>query len=757
MVRGTIVNSLSESLGHGRAGMSNIRRILLVQENAADARAVRDALTNSSPYALSVDWVRHCFEAVKLLAGDSARGAEGFAAVLVELFLPDCNGLETFDRLFKVAPQVPILVLSTSQHEPIARQAVQRGAQDYLLKGRLDNYLLPKALGSMIDRAAHAEALFEEKERAQVTLNSIGDAVLSCDVSSRVTYLNKVAEQLTGWTGEKASGRPIEDVFHIIDATTRSTIPNPMAMAIREDRTVMLAPNSLLLRDDGVEAAIEDSAAPIHDRHGRVTGAVMVFHDVSSTRALSLNLTHQAQHDSLTGLPNRLLLDDRLNHAMGIARRHGVKLALLYLDLDRFKNVNDSLGHEIGDRLLKVIAQRLLGCVRGSDTVSRQGGDEFVILLSEVAAGQDAAISAEKVLRALNAPIDIDGHQLHVSASIGIAIYPEDGEDPASLLKHADFAMYHAKDCGRKNYQFFREDMNVRALERQSIEDGLHLALERGELVLYYQPIVDLWSGRPTGVEALIRWRHPHRGLLFPQQFVPIAEECGLILPIGRWALSEACRQNRAWQDAGLPPLRIAVNVSAVELRHKDFVEGVRTCMSDNGLSSQHLELELTETFLMQDSASTALVLRSLKELGIQLALDDFGTGYSSLSHLKGFPIDTLKIDKAFVSELDTNPDDASIVRAVIGLGRSLNIRVVAEGVETAAQLARLQEQQCPEGQGYYFSRPVIADEFPRLLLNAPPGFPDLHGGIGDAYNGRHATPGTKDAPPGHARRTTRN
>jgi diguanylate cyclase (GGDEF)-like protein/PAS domain S-box-containing protein len=731
--------------------------ILLVQENAADARAVRDALTNSNPYPLSVDWVRHCSEAVKKLTASATRNHDGFAAVMVDLFLPDSSGLETFDRLFKVAPQVPILVICSPENEPIARQAVQRGAQDYLLKGRLDDYLLPKALGSMIDRAAHAEALFEERDRAQVTLNSIGDAVLSCDVSSRVTYLNKVAERLIGWTCEKAAGRPIEDVFHIVEATTRAPIPNPMGMAIREDRTVLLAPNSILVRGDGVEAAIEDSAAPIHNRHGRVTGAVMVFHDVSTTRALSLNLAHQAQHDSLTDLPNRLLLDDRLTNAMVIARRHGVKVAVLYLDLDRFKNVNDSVGHDIGDRLLQIVAQRLLTCVRGSDTVSRLGGDEFVILLSEVTAGQDAAVSAEKVLRAVSAPVDINGHHLHASASIGIAIYPEDGEDAASLLKHADFAMYHAKDCGRDNFQFFREDMNVRAQERQSIEDGLRLALERDEFTLYYQPIVDLWSGSPTGVEALLRWRHPKRGLLLPQQFVPIAEECGLILPIGRWALREACRQLRVWQDAGLSPLRVAVNVSAVELRHKDFVEGVRQSLADTGLAARHLELELTETFLMQDSASTTLVLNSLKELGVQLALDDFGTGYSSLSHLKGFPIDTLKIDQAFVGELNTNPNDASIVRAVIGLGRSLNIRVVAEGVETAAQLARLKEQQCPEGQGYYFSRPVIADELPQLLISAPPGFPDLHGGIGDAYNGRQGAQGPTDEHSGHTRRITRN
>jgi diguanylate cyclase (GGDEF)-like protein/PAS domain S-box-containing protein len=738
--------------------MPHDRKTLLVQGNAADARAVRDALANSSPYALGVEWVKRCSEAVQKLATDVGRDGERFAAVMVDLFLSDSRGLETFDRLFKVAPEIPILVLSSAEHEPIARQAVQRGAQDYLLKGRLDNYLLPKALGSMIDRAAHAEALFEEKERAQVTLNSIGDAVMSCDVASRVTYLNKVAEQLTGWTGARAAGRPVEDVFHIMDATTRTTIPNPMAMAIREDRTVLLAPNSVLLRDDGIEAAIEDSAAPIHDRHGRVTGAVMVFHDVSTTRALSLNLAHQVQHDSLTDLPNRLLLEDRLTHAMVIARRHGTKLAVLYLDLDRFKNVNDSLGHDFGDRLLQIMAQRLLECVRGSDTVSRLGGDEFVILLSEVTAGQDAAVSAEKVLRAVSAPADIDGHLLHASASIGIAIYPDDGEDTVSLLKHADFAMYHAKDCGRGNFQFFREDMNVRAQERQSIEDGLRLALERGELVLYYQPIVDLWSGQSTGVEALLRWRHPHRGLLLPPQFVPTAEECGLILPIGRWVMREACRQLRVWQDDGLAPIRIAVNVSTVELRHKDFVEGVRQCLADTGLAAHHLELELTETFLMQDSASTTLVLNSLKKLGVQLALDDFGTGYSSLSHLKGFPIDTLKIDRAFVGELNTNPNDASIVRAVIGLGRSLNIRVVAEGVETTSQLARLQEQQCPEGQGYYFSWPVLADELPRLLLAAPPGFPDLHGGSGDAYNGRQrASAATPDASPRHARRPPHN
>jgi diguanylate cyclase (GGDEF)-like protein len=384
--------------------------------------------------------------------------------------------------------------------------------------------------------------------------------------------------------------------------------------------------------------------------------------------------------------------------------------------VDRFKNVNDSLGHDVGDRLLILVAQRLLGCVRSSDTVSRQGGDEFVILLPELARGQHAAIRAEKILTALSAPYDIDMHSVHVTASLGIVIFPDDGKDAETLLKNADFAMYHAKDCGRSNYQFFREDMNVRALERQAIEDGLRRAVERDELVLHYQPILDLWSGAPTGVEALLRWRHPNRGLLLPAQFMSIAEESGFIVPIGRWVLDEACRQSKVWEVTGLPSMRIAINVSAVELRDKDFVEHVRNVLADTGLAPHLLELELTETFLMQDSSSTAVVLRSLKDLGVRLALDDFGTGYSSLSHLKGFPIDTLKIDRAFVSELTTNADDASIVRAVITLGKSLQIRVVAEGVESAEQLAKLQDYQCPEGQGYYFGRAVAGDELVPLL-----------------------------------------
>jgi len=565
-----------------------------------------------------------------------------------------------------------------------------------------------------------ADALFEERERAEVTLNSIGDAVMSTDVAGNVTYLNVVAEAMTGWSRQEAAGRPLEEVFHIIDGATRRVAPNPMALAIQENKTVSLTPNCVLVRRDGAEAAIEDSAAPIHNRHGEVTGAVIVFHDVSKARALTTRLSYLAQHDSLTDLPNRILFKDRLTEAIGLAHRYRRELAVLFLDVDRFKHINDSLGHAIGDRLLQSVAHRLRACVRASDTVSRQGGDEFVVLLTEVAHAQDAAVTAEKILLALHAPHRIDEHDLHITVSIGIVTYPGDGIDVEVLMKNADFAMYHAKDSGRDNYQFFKPAMNVRAVERQSLENGLRHALERQEFVLRYQPKMNLETGAIVAVEALIRWRHPQRGLVPPAQFIPVADECGLIVPIGRWVLREACRQARAWQDAGLPPLRVAINISAVELRARDFVTGVRAILAETGLEPNYLELELTETFLMQDSKSTARVLRALKDLGVNLALDDFGTGYSSLSYLKRFPIDTLKIDRSFVHDVTSDADDASIVSAVINMGKSLRMRVVAEGVETSEQLAFLQEQSCPEGQGYYFSHPVPPGEFARLLERRP-------------------------------------
>jgi diguanylate cyclase (GGDEF)-like protein/PAS domain S-box-containing protein len=682
------------------------QRILLIQDDATAAKTILDALGNASDDSFQVEWVRRCAEGLERL--------DGVAAILVDLYLPDSRGIDTFDRLFHAAPNIPILILIDPQDEKTAKLAVQCGAQDYLFKPHLDPYLLPKALGSMIERAAYSEALFEEKERAQVTLNSIGDAVISTDIEGLVTYLNAIAENLTGWSQKEALGHPVEEVFRFIDSTTRASAPNPLMLAIQHNRSVSLTPNCVLIRRDGVEAAIEDSAAPIHDRRGKATGAVMVFRDVSMARAMTLKMSYLAQHDSLTDLPNRVLLHDRLNEAITLSSRYQRKLAVLFLDLDRFKHINDSLGHVVGDRLLQSVARRLFTCVRSSDTVSRQGGDEFVVLLWEVRHAQDPAITAGKILAALREPHLINEHELHITGSIGIVTYPDDGADVETLMKRADIAMYHAKEIGRDNYQFFQPEMNARAVERQSLEYNLRYAIERQELVLHYQPKLNLATGAIIGIEALIRWKHPQLGLVSPGQFIAIAEDCGLIVPIGRWVLHEACRQARAWQVAGLPPLCIAVNVSPMEVRSPGFVSGIRATLKETGLESRYLELELTEAVLMEKSRSVADVLAELKDIGVQLALDDFGTGYSSLSHLKRFPIDTLKIDQSFVRDLTR--DGTGIINAVISMGKSLHMRVLAEGVETRQQLEVLQEHGCPEGQGYYFSRPVSAEDFGQLL-----------------------------------------
>jgi diguanylate cyclase (GGDEF)-like protein len=407
-----------------------------------------------------------------------------------------------------------------------------------------------------------------------------------------------------------------------------------------------------------------------------------------------------------------MLLQDRLSQAIELAHRQGRQLAVMFIDLDRFKIINDSLGHAVGDQLLQAVAQRLVSCVRQSDTVSRHGGDEFVVLLPSIEHAVDAALSAQKMLRALALPYRIDVRDVHISVSIGISIYPDDGLGMEALITSADTAMYHAKENGRNNYKFFEQDMNARAVRLQSIEVSLRRALERQEFVLHYQPKMNLHSGAVVGVEALIRWQHPERGLLPPAEFVPIAEDCGLILPIGRWVLREACLQARTWLLAGLPPITVSVNTSALEFRAKDFVDNIRATLEETRLEPHYLELELTESVLMRDTEHTHSVLHALVDLGVKLSIDNFGTGFSSLSHLKQFPIDALKIDQSFVNQMNSNPDDASIVNVVINMGKSFNKRIVAEGVETPEQYAFLLTQNCDEGQGYYFGRPMAAEAF---------------------------------------------
>jgi diguanylate cyclase (GGDEF)-like protein len=431
---------------------------------------------------------------------------------------------------------------------------------------------------------------------------------------------------------------------------------------------------------------------------------------------MAQQMEFQANHDPLTQLPNRTLLQDRLGHALARAQRSHRQLAVLFIDLDHFKRINDSLGHAAGDSLLRVVAERLQTCVREEDTVARLGGDEFVILLEELPHGELATRVARQVIQALSPPFRVAGHEFFITSSIGISVFPKDGEDAQTLLKQADTAMYRAKEQGRNTFQFYTAALNVAILARLNLEHDLRYALERAELRLHYQPQVDLACHRVIGVEALLRWQHPQRGLVSPSEFIPLAEDTGLILPIGEWVLRTACAQGKAWQDQGLGPLRVAVNLSARQFLQLELPAVVAETLQESGLPAACLELEITESLLMHDLDGAIGTLRGLKAMGVQLALDDFGTGYSSLSYLKRFPLDRLKIDRSFVGDITSAADEAAIALAVIALAHSMRLQVLAEGVETATQLAVLQSGGCQQMQGFYFSRPLPVEAITLLL-----------------------------------------
>ena len=686
------------------------KNVLLITPNDSDAALVQRLLAETKDDQLTLQRVRELSEGIELLSTTS------IDVVLLSLSKTDDDSIDGFDKLFLAAPDVPTLIFGGAGDENIAQKALQIGAVDYVLRDYVNGFTLSQALRNAIKRRSVENALFMERDRAQVTLNSIGDAVLSTDIDGNITYLNLVAEKMTGWSREEASGRPLTDVFKIINGTTRTVAQNPMELAIKENKAVGLAADCLLIRRDGTERAIEDTAAPIHDSKGQVAGAVIVFHDVSESRDMKIRMSHLAQHDALTDLPNRTLLSYRITQAIALASRHGKQFAVLFLDIDRFKLVNDSLGHTIGDQLLQSVATRLSACVRSTDTVSRLGGDEFVVVLSEIEHVRDATTIADKILASVAAPHIISQHDIHVSVSLGISIYPEAGKEAEALIKNADTALYHAKNNGRNNAQFFIQEMNLRATEQRSIEMGLHSALKRGEFALLYQPKMNLVTGVITGAEALVRWHHPVRGIILPDAFLLIAEESRLIIPIGQWVLREACRQGQAWRDSGFALRQLAVNISAVEFQSNGFLDTVKSILRETGFDPCCLELELTESVLMQNAESTSSLLNELKTMGIHLAIDDFGTGYSSLSYLSRFPIDTLKIDQTFIHKMVADKSDAAIVSMVINMGKSLKHRVIAEGIETLEQLVLLQGRDCEEGQGYYFSEPLGPLEFASFL-----------------------------------------
>jgi diguanylate cyclase (GGDEF)-like protein/PAS domain S-box-containing protein len=687
-----------------------IEIMLLIEDNPGDARLIREMFREQGTQDVELEHVQCMEDAERFLA------LQAVDIILLDLGLPDVQGLDAVRRARKAAPGVPLVVLSGLDDESMAIQAMKEGAQDYLIKGQIEPRELVRALRYAVERKNIEESLYEEKERAQVTLDCIGDAVISTDVAGNIIFLNAVAEEMTGWRLTEVVGRPMTEALRIVNATTRRIVPNLMAKTAQQDRPGHLPFNTILIRRDGSEIFIEDSVAPIHNHDGQIVGSVKVFRDMSSARAMADQIAHAAEHDFLTGLPNHLLLNDRIGQAIALAQRNQDKVAVLFLDMDGFKHINDSLGHPAGDRLLQSIANRLRDCVRAPDTVSRQGGDEFIVLLQGVDEPEDAAVAAKRLLGSVAEAYSMGQHTLHMTTSIGVSLYPDDGPDAETLIKNADTAMYQAKENGRQSYQFFKPEMNVRAVERQSIEEDLRRALERNEFTLHYQPKIELATGTITGAEALLRWTHPTRGSVSPAQFIPIAEDSGLILSIGAWVLSEACAQAQSWMKAGVPVGTIAVNVSAIELRNESFLERLFSTLLESGLDPRSLELEVTESVLMKNSELAASILQNIREKGVRVAIDDFGTGYSSLSYLRKFPLDALKIDQSFVRDIAASPDDTAIVSAIISMGQSLKLRVVAEGVETVEDLAFLQHHECDEAQGYYFSRPVPAEHFVALL-----------------------------------------
>ncbi|MFA6051048.1 MAG: EAL domain-containing protein [Methylobacter sp.] len=678
--------------------------ILLIEDHKPDAVLLRELLSEDARQSF------HLVHAERLEDGLALLRQEHFDVALLDLSLPDAFGHDTFWRLHQQAPNLPIIVLTGLDDEDLAIKLAQAGAQDYLVKSDLNSGILHRSIHYAIERKR-----VEEKLRLAATVfESTLEGILITDAKTNIISVNQALCSITGYNTEEIIGSTPD----ILKSERHSHAFFRQLWDIL-NKTGQWRGEIWNRRKNGevFPTWVNISAVPSSSTNS-TSHYVAVFTEITELKLSEERLNYLAHHDPLTGLPNRLLFHDRLEQAVLQAQRNKHMIAVMFLDLDRFKAINDTLGHRIGDELLVAVAERLKHCARETDTIARLGGDEFAVIVTQIAQEEDVGLVAQKIIQTLSAVYSVAGYEVFITASIGINLYPGVDNDRGKILENADVAMYHAKQYGRNNYQFYSTDMNAVAFERLMLETNLRRALEREEFTLYYQPQIDMQSGSVNGVEALIRWQHPDLGLVSPVEFIPLLEETGLIVPVGEWVIRTACQQTRDWLDAGFPPLTMAVNLSARQFRQANLVEMIEQSLHEFNIPPELLELELTESIMMDNIEETVETLKKLKLLGLKIAIDDFGTGVSSLGYLKHFPVDTLKLSYDFVLNLPMDSADASIASAVINLARNMQLSSVAEGVENQGQMDFLRSQDCERIQGFLFSRPIPPDQMTALLMN---------------------------------------
>ena len=711
---GRTLTSAVEHFRANRKRRDRVRRMLYAESSQTDADLARRCLVREMP-EIRLDIVRSLAQLMELLPTHGPQS--GYDVIMLDYRPPMLNALDTLKELRQVRGiDTPILVATGHGDEETALHALRLGATDYLVKGSEFLARLPVVIENALlhsDLEIEQQALSDSEARFRELAENVPAVFWMCDLELRESlYVSPAYGALWGRDPQELRSNPKawSDAVHVDDRERVLAAIDGLREGARYDEEYRV------VRPDGTIRNVHDRAFLVRDSAGRPYRYGGIAEDISWRKDQESRIMHMAYHDVLTGLPNRALLSDRLAQALARGTRHGEAVALLFLDIDRFKAINDSIGHSGGDVLLRTVGERLRAALREEDTVARVGGDEFVVVLPAVASPEQAGHVAEKIDAAMAIPITALGHSAHVSVSMGISLYPRDAKDADTLWKYAATALHHAKQDGRHAYRFFSADMDARVQSQLQIENDLRLAVRQGELTLHYQPQVSPVSGRIGGVEALLRWHHPNRGWLPPTTFIPVAEQSGLIVPIGEWVLKTACEQGARWRAAGHADLLMCVNLSVWQLRRGDVVGLVRRTLAETGLPPNCLELEITESSVMEQAEQAGEILRALAAMGTRIAIDDFGTGYSSLVHLKRFPIHRLKIDASFVQGAPTDHEDAVICQAVIALARELGLDVVGEGVETDAQRQFLAAHGCQEMQGFLFSAAVPAVELGELL-----------------------------------------